>query len=66
MLLAATMTLLMYILGYILFIELAQADPDQLQDDAEEKRIIESLALLWPYHAVRICIDVMLHGPRKD
>ena len=66
MLLAATMTLLMYILGYILFIELASADPEHLEDDAEGKRIIESLALLWPYHAVRVFIDVMLHGPRKD
>ena len=66
MLLAATMTLLMYILGYILFMELAQADPNSLEDEDEGKRIIESLALLWPYHAIRIFFDVLIHGPSKD
>lgn len=66
MLLAATMTLLMYVLGYVLFMELAQADPQQGADDEETERVIASLAFWWPYHAVRICLDIMIHGSTKD
>ena len=65
MILAATMTLLMYVLGYVLFMELAEAAPDQV-DDEEGERVIASLAFWWPYHALRICLDIFMHGKTRD